>query len=251
MTTATENIATLFISAHREGRQFPAPADAAPATAQEAYLIQDRVFAALHPGVRASAWKVGAPRPGVEPTAAPIPPACVFPGPARVSVAGFHMIGVEIEVAFRLGRDLAGEITRDAAAAAIAEALVTIELCDTRLVDGKQAAPLWKLADCQLNAALIPGSGTRDWRAIDFSGQRAELRIDAQPVAEVVGAHPLGNPLALLPWLAKHCASRTGGLRAGDVITTGAWTGMHIVTTGTEVVARFPGIGEARVTLLR
>jgi 2-keto-4-pentenoate hydratase len=249
VTTDTEKCAALFITAHTKKQQFPAVAEAAPATAQAAYAIQDRVFAALNPGSRAIAWKVGAPKPGVEPTAAPIPPARVFQSSARVKAADFHMIGVEIEVAFRLDKDLAGEVSSDEAAAAVAEALVTIELCDTRLVNGKDAAPLWKLADFQLNAALIPGSGTRNWRAIDFSRQNAELWINGKRVAAVVGAHPLGNPLQLLPWLARHCAPRTGGLRAGDVITTGAWTGMHVISAGTDMVARFPGIGEASVEL--
>ena len=50
---------------------------------------------------------------------------------------------------------------------------------------------------------------------------------------------------------ARAFLERYGGLRAGDVITTGAWTGMHFVDPGAEIVARFPGIGEARVSFLR
>ncbi len=61
--------------------------------------------------------------------------------------------------------------------------------------------------------------------------------------------HPYGNPIRLLPWLAAHCMARCGGLHAGDIITTGTWTGMNFVAPGAEVITRFPGIGEARVTL--
>lgn len=250
MTTSNEINAASFIAAHRQKQQFAATAEGAPATAADAYAIQDRVFAALNPGSRAGAWKVGAPRPGVEPTAAPIPPSRVFASPANVKAADFHMIAVEIEVAFRLGKDLAGEVSADGAAAAVAEALVTIELCDTRLANWKEATPLWKLADFQLNAALITGSGTGDWRAIDFSKQHAELWVDDKKVADVTGTHPLGDPLQLLPWLARHCAGRNGGLRAGDIITTGAWAGMFFASPGTYLVAKFPGIGEAGVGLL-
>jgi 2-keto-4-pentenoate hydratase len=109
---------------------------------------------------------------------------------------------------------------------------------------------LWKLADFQSNSALVVGSGTRDWRAIDFKAQRVELRIGERTIA-ATGAHPFGNPFRLMPWIAAHCARRAGGLRAGDVVTTGSWTGLEIVLPGHEVIARFPGVGEASVRLDR
>jgi 2-keto-4-pentenoate hydratase len=53
----------------------------------------------------------------------------------------------------------------------------------------------------------------------------------------------------LLPWLAAHAARRCGGLRRGDVVTTGTWTGMHFAAAGDAIEARFPGLGQARLTL--
>lgn len=252
MSNSVDKIAALFVEAHTRGRQFEAATDPAPATAQSAYQVQDLVFAALYPGQRAGAWKVGGPRPDVEPTAAPIPSARLYASPARVSAQDFHMIGVEVEIAFRLGRDLpprTAAYAEEEIAAAISEALVTIELCDTRLSNWRDASALWRLADFQLNAALVVGSGIQDWRAIDFARQRAELWIDGARTMEATGAHPFGNPVRLLPWLAAHNGGRCGGLHAGNIITTGAWTGLQFVAPGAEVIARFPGIGEARVTL--
>jgi 2-keto-4-pentenoate hydratase len=252
MSDSAATIAALFVDAHTRGQQFEAATDPAPATAEAAYQIQDRVYAALHSGQRAGAWKVGGARTDVEPTAAPIPSALLYASPARVTGRGFHMIGIESEIAFRLGRDLpprAAPYAEEEIAAAVTEALVTIELCDTRLANWKDTTALWRLADFQLNAALIVGSGRKDWRTIDFSRQRAELWIDGALNKEATGVHPYGNPIRLLPWLAAHCMARGGGLRAGDIVTTGTWTGMQFVTPGAEVTARFPGIGEASVTL--
>ncbi|MSP96833.1 MAG: 2-keto-4-pentenoate hydratase [Betaproteobacteria bacterium] len=245
-------VAAQFIDAHTLGRQFEAVADPAPLTPQDAYQVQDRVFAALHPGQCAGAWKVGAARPDIEPTAAPIPMARLYRSPARVPAQGFHMLGIEIEIAFRLGRDLpprAALYSEDDIAAAVSEALVTIELCDTRLANWKTASALWRLADFQLNAALIAGSGTENWRTIDFTRQSAELWIDGVPTLQVTGVHPFGSPIRLLPWLAAHNMGRCGGLHAGNIITTGSWTGMQFVAPGAQVRAHFPGIGEAHVTL--
>jgi 2-keto-4-pentenoate hydratase len=45
----------------------------------------------------------------------------------------------------------------------------------------------------------------------------------------------------------NHVCKRGQGLHAGDVITTGAWTGLEIAKAGDEVTVKFPGIGEATV----
>ena len=222
-----------------------------PQSADEAYAVQDRVYAAVCGGKRPQAWKVGSAGEEAEPTASPILE--VFSDPARLAGKYRRLIGVEAEVAYRLSRDLpprAARYTDEEISARIGEVLVAIELCDTRLSDWKAAAPLWKLADFGLNAALVTGSGTAEWRRLDFSLQRAELLIDGRPRVDVTGAHPCGDPFRLLPWIVAHCALRSGGLRAGDVITTGSWGGMHPVAPGQTVLARFSGIGEASATIL-
>lgn len=227
-------LAATLERAHRERRPVLLPPDL---TSDEAYRLQDLVFAALARGRRANAWKVGSPGPGVEPIMAQILPGRLFASPAQVAAEALRMIGVEIEIAFRMGED--GEA---------AETLVAIELCDTRLADWDRAPATAKLADFQSNSALVAGSGTARWQDIDFGGQRAELWIDGRLVKQVVGAHPHGNPARLLPWAVAHCARR-GGLRPGDLVTTGSWTGMDFVRPGCEVRALFPGLGEAVVKM--
>jgi 2-keto-4-pentenoate hydratase len=220
-------------------------------TEEEAYRVQDAVFAALWPGVRAAAWKAGGPSDKVEPTAAPIPPERLLVSPASAAGAKMQMIGVEAEVAFRLAKDLpprSRAYSEKSIAAAVGEVVVTIELCDTRLADWKESSGVWKLADFQNNAGLVVGSGTKVWQKIDFLKQEVEFRIGAR-VSKAKGAHSFGNPFRLLPWLVAHCAGRGLGLHAGDVITTGAWTGLEIARPGDEVTAKFPGIGEATVRI--
>ena len=217
---------------------------------REAYDVQDAVFADLWPGARAVAWKAGGPSDKVEPTAAPIPAENVLHSPARAGAA-VQLLGVEAEVAYRLVKDLpprSRPYSERSVAAAIGEVLVAIEWCDTRLAGWKETSGLWKLADFQNNGGLVLGSGTKDWRKIDFLQQEVEFRIGAR-VSRAKGAHSFGNPFRLLPWLAKHCSRRGLGLRAGDVITTGSWTGLEAAQPGDEVTARFPGIGEATVRI--
>src|SRR6185503_21070156 len=218
---------------------------------EEAYRVQDAVFAALWAGTRPAAWKVGGPSDKVTPTSAPIPAENLFHSPASVAGARMRMIGVEAEVAFRLAKDLpprSRPYSERSVAAAVGEVVVVIELCDTRLANWKETPGVWKLADFQNSSAVVVGSGTKDWQKIDFLKQEVEFRIGTR-VSKAKGAHSYGNPFRLMPWLVRHAAKRGLGLHAGDVITTGAWTGLEIAKPGDEVTARFPGIGEATLKI--
>jgi len=246
MDAVVEKISAAFGSAWSSHLQFDADPQAGPKSAADAYCVQDKVFSARYPGRRASAWKAGPAGSQLELAAAPIGE--VLAGPAVIAARGFHMFGMEAEVAFRVGRDLPASAENWSAAEladAVEEVLVAIELCDTRLANWKTASPLWRLADFQMHGALIAGTGTRNWRDLDFGAQHAELWVNGTRKADRTGSHPLGDPLRVLPWAAGHCARRGSPLKAGDLVTTGSWTGMEFVSPGATVLARFPGIGEA------
>ena len=248
--TAIRKAVKLLVDAHRS-RKPAAIGDVVLKTEKEAYRVQDAVFARLWPGAKPAAWKAGGPSDQVEPTAAPIPPEKLLRSPASVAAASMNMVGVEAEVAFRLCRDLpprAKSYSEKEIAAAVGEVLAVIELCDTRLAGWKESSGLWKLADFQNNGGLVAGGGTPDWQKIDFLQQEVEFTIGAR-VRKAKGAHSFGNPFRLLPWIARHCGKRGKGLHAGDIVTTGAWTGLEIAKAGDVVTARFPGIGEATVRI--
>lgn len=230
-----ERLARLLIDARTGGSLVRS--DDAPRDATEVYWIQEAVLQALSGGRRASLWKAIPPRAGADPLATPVPPQGILRSPASAAPARRGLLGVEAEIAFRLGEGLAVE-----------EALVAIELAETRLADWKGAGAWWKLADFQSHGAFVLGSGTRAWRAIDFAAQSVELLVNGVSKARATGAHPSGDPSRLVPWMLEHCARR-GGLRPGDVIATGSWVGIVPVSPGDEVLVRFPGIGEASLTL--
>ena len=246
--TAIAKATKALVAAHRSRK--PAATDGITLREEsEAYRVQDEVFADLWPGVRATGWKAGGPSDKVEPTASPIAPERILHSPASVAAASMNMVGVEAEVAFRFAKDLPPRTrpySERSIAAAIGEVLVVIELCDTRLANWKDTPGLWKLADFQNNGGLVLGSGTKDWQKVDYLAQEVEFRIGAR-VVKAKGAHSYGNPLRLLPWLVKHCRKRGLSMHAGDIVTTGAWTGLEIAKAGDEVTAKFPGIGEATV----
>ena len=64
--------------------------------------------------------------------------------------------------------------------------------------------------------------------------------------ADAKGTHPNGNAPHPLPWLFDHAQARGRGLRAGDLVTTGAWVVLP-VQPGDHVEVAFEGLGTASV----
>jgi len=249
-------IAARIIRAYRTREPFDLQAGEEPASVEEAYAVQDMVAGQLRTqaGDAIRAWKTGGPNAQATPIAAPIPQSKLFRSPVVLQSKDFNVIGIEAELAYALAHDLpprAIPYTETDVAAAIGTVHAAIEVCDSRLRNWRDADPMWKLADNQMNGALVVGDGLRDWRSVQPERQTVVLQVDGETCGAATGGHPYGNPLRLLPWLANHCAARCGGLRGGDIVTTGAWTGLHFVEPGAAVVARFPGIGEAQIRFLR
>ena len=199
----------------------------------------------MFPGARPAAWKVGAPHADVEPTATPI--YTVLRSPAHWTMRPIVELTIEAEVGFRLARAVTpAEAKVVPLEDAFDQVCATIEVCDARLSNYRDAPPLWKLADSQVNAGLVIGTGRANVEVVDYRSIRCEVRIDDRLVFDGTGTHALGDPRVLLRWWLQHAARRST-LRAGDVVTTGTWCGMVEAPAGTRLVARMHGVGEADV----
>jgi 2-keto-4-pentenoate hydratase len=231
-----------LLRAYRERASLAVAADSAPADAAAAYAVQREIWRAVVGSRRPHAWKVGAPTRDTLPSAAAIFPQRIALSPARFSRADFFGLGIEVEIALRFGRDLPARATpwtRAEILDAIASAHVAMELVDTRLADPEAAGPLWRLADNLLNGGLVLGDAIANWRDLDYNRLRVRILADGQPIAETVGRPPLDDIFYCLPWWLEHA----GGARAGDIVTTGAWSGMHPVELPAAVGVEFVGLG--------
>lgn len=212
--------------------------------AAQAYEVQRQVAAAMgwFAQAPARAWKLGG-APGGLISAAGVPADAVHPSGWHVPPGHCHSLGIEGELFVRLSRDLDEHTDLATAYAAIDAWMPGIELCDTRWVAGAQADALLRLADQQLNRALIVGEPVSLSALPDWSMQAATLRVDGEQVVMGRGSHPFVEPLNSLPWLARHAAALGNPLRAGDLIATGSWTGIHWVAVGASVEVEFAGLG--------
>jgi 2-keto-4-pentenoate hydratase len=253
--TLAKSAAALLIEARRQRQPVQLSDDTQPLSSDDAYAIQDAVAAQLWPQARITAWKAGAPDTETEPNTAPIGPPLVVADGSTLNASDFLLIAIEGELAFRLARDLppktdGSDYSRNEVAAAVASVHPTIEIVDSRLSDWQNADALTKLADFQSNGALVVGPAVTGWQRIDALTQPAKLIVNGATVVETEGGNAARDLLRLLTWQANHVARRSGGLRAGDVVTTGSFTGVQLVQPGDEVSVMFSGVGSVSVRLL-
>jgi len=235
-----------LLEARRSGIQV-APPFALP-DRDAVYAIQDGVAAATGP---VAGWKVGARTPTAEPNPAPLLTGALVKSPARFDGKAMHMIGVEIEISFHIARDIAARdkaVGREEALAAVGDAFVGMEVVDTRLANFQQADPEWLLADNQMNHALVIGDGVKDWARLDWPDLQVRLVIDGNIIVDQRGGLGAVDPVRPLAWMIDHAVRRRGGIRQGQAITTGSWTGLRYFPPGTQARGEFSGLGAVEAT---
>lgn len=241
-------IAHRLVQAYHQHTPIQANPLSGPGSIDAAYAVQRAFWHAMVGDSRPTAWKVGSPAREVVPTAAPVFPSRLATSPTCFPRNLFMGLGVEAEIALRFGRDLPPQrepYLLEAILDAIGCVHVAMELVDTRLADPEVAGSLWRLADNLLNGALVLGDAVSHWRELEWDGLTVQVLVDGQPLAGVIGRPPLGDIFHCLPWWLAHA----GGARAGDIVTTGAWSGMHPIGLAAEVAVTFAGLGKAEARI--
>jgi len=219
------------------------PAGLQPTSVEEVACIHDFMAEAYG---EIGGWKIGAPSAEATPFFAPMPRAWMAASGAVLSGPTYRYRVLESEVAFLLGKDLPPRptpYTRDEVMAAVASCHPAIEELESGLIDPKAANNFSALADLQTHGAFIYGPAYADWRSIDFTRERVTLTVDGAVREERTGSNTSGDLLRLLPYLANEGASRTGGLRSGQWITTGSWTGNTPAAPASYAEAVFEHVG--------
>ena len=197
------------------------PADLRPVTVEDAYAVQDALhecLAARGAGAMAG-HKVGCTTPvmqaylGIDhPCAGGVPAATAQHGHGAFRFADFVRVGVECEIAVRLGRDLTGAVDRDAAASAVDAVMAAIEIVDDRWQDYATVTPPTLIADDFFAAGCVLGDGREP--GMDLRTVRGAMTVNGETVGEGTGADILGHPLNTLVWLAGTRAAARRRVRA-------------------------------------
>ena len=188
-------------------------------TEDQAYAVQDGVAAAL--GWRFDRWKSGGAGPQGPFSHSPVNP-----------VAGTALLGVEAEVALRV--DAAGR----------PEAMcIAVELVASRWAEGLDAPPLLRMADHQSNAGLLLGEW-QPYQPLDWANLEWRLALLGQDVIVRRGGHSLADPAGVLPAWFAHATRHGAAVKAGTVVTTGAWGGLHPTMDEVHGSLSIEGLGE-------
>ncbi len=234
----------LLLDARRTGSPIEGlPAALTPANMDEVYAVQDRLAASFG---EIGGWKVGAPSAEATPMFCPMPLAWITRNNSVLSGNHWRFRGLEAEIAFLVGDDLPPRptpYTRDEVLAGMASCHPAIEVLETAFRDPAKAPREAMLADLQMHGGFVHGPALDHWQTIDFTQEKVSLSIDGIVRVERTGSNTSGDLLKLLPWLANEGAARTGGLRAGQWITTGSWTGNTPADSESAVTVEFSTAG--------
>lgn len=247
--SSADKAAALLIAARRTRVPLDRlPEDCRPAGIEDAFAIQAATVAQLHD--RIAGWKVGGVVDG-HVSYGVLLASRAMPSPARIGAADVPLLGMEAEIAFRFVRD-APPRQQPYAYAEVAErvtAFPAIEIVATRYRDYAGTPFIERLADCMSNGAFVAGAECPHWRSVDLATLAVTLEFGDRLVVQRFGGHAAGDPL--LPAVDLVNELRSGsGVAAGQVMTTGTYTGLNFAAPGQRVRAAFADCGIAEVEVL-
>lgn len=251
------DIAARFVRARLAGASLPEFPGQVPTALDSAYACQDAAIVEWPDTVQG--WKVGRilepwlSRFGEDRLVGPIFNRAVYFA-READVVDFPVFAggfaaVEAEFIVRLGTAPPASKTDWTAAEAceLAAAIhVGIETAGSPLATINDLGPTVVVADFGNNAGLIVGPEIPNWRDITPERLASETFVDEKSVGKGTAASVPGGPMAGLAFALNRCARRGLPLKAGQLVSTGATTGIHEIRIGQSARAVFAGVGEIR-----
>jgi 2-keto-4-pentenoate hydratase len=253
--------ARLLVEARRTGKPIKElPQEVRPVVAADSNAIINEITKML--GEEVAGWKITfLYKPREIPFQCQLFASRVFASPAKIPVSLTPSLCTEPEITFRLLADLPprAKLYRPEEVASVVEACPSMEVVDTRFDTqhrtirqrlNERATLVEAYADHITNGAFIIGKGVKDWRDIDFGAVRVRMSADNKTIVETVGGHAFVDPF--LPVVVMANQLRRGpGMKAGQVVATGSFSGFFPVEMGQVIVAEFEGVGQATATFVK
>ena len=247
-----ERIAALF----RERRQIDIlPAELMPLDLGEAYAIRAAVEAIERPRRgEVVGYKIGLTTPimqklcGVdEPCYGAIFATEVRHRRAELPVRDYCRLGLETEIAVRLGEDLPQGGNADRVSAAVESCMAAIEVLEDLRHDYKRLSAAAMVAGNVWNAGAVVGQPVSDWRRLDLANVVARLTINGREIGHGIGGDVMGNPLNALAWLADKLAAAGTPLKRGMIVMTGSMVPIQFPAAGDHAIVEVEQLGTAEL----
>lgn len=253
---APSEVARRFVDARRAARSLPDFPGAIPVDMAAGYRIQDAAISIWPDEV--AGWKVGRiptelqASLGAERVMGPVFARHVVkagsePTPVFAIPGGFA--AVEAEYIYRMGEDApAGKTdwTPEAALALVEDELVGVEFAGSPLATINILGPRVVASDFGNNAGLILGRSIPDWRRRTDDWPPCASYVNGELVGRGAPSSLPGGPAASLAFLMNAVAARGRPLKRGQLVTTGAASGIHDIEAGQTARITFGDLDEIR-----
>lgn len=238
------------------------PGACRPGDLAEAYRVQRHLRRALaERGFgEQTGWKIGCTTPVMQeyldiphPCAGTLYRKTTYREHATLSANDFFTLGLECEIAVRLGDDLprrATPFTADTVVPAVDVAMASIEIVEHRFANFREASVASLIADDFFSWGCVTGQPVPLGEIADPAALTGGFSVnDAEPEQTGTGSAILGHPLTALAWLADHAADVGTPLQRGQIVTLGSVVKTIYPERGQAVSARFEGLPPATVTI--
>ena len=254
------NAAAMLLGAHDRGDRFrPFAASAGIVNVADAYAVQ-REFVRLQMRARGAAavgYKIGLTTRRMQemcgidsPIAGVVLADRVYASGAVLKASTFRRLGVEFEIAVRLGRDLAADGRApglEDVAAAVDAVGPAMEIVDDRAADYAGLDVLSLIADNSWQAGVVLGDFVRPWP--DLAGVEGVVSVDGKVADHGFGRDVLGHPFHSVAWLAGHLGEQGSVLRAGDIVMTGSLVTTRFPDRASAFRFEAAGLGAVELTI--
>ncbi len=262
-TDAIDAAARTCLDMHRTRTRFH-PLDAAlrAAPLDDAYRIQDALHRLMMAGGRGTiaGWKIAVTSKAMQqmtgvdqPAAGAIFSKVVHASPARIDLAAYHHLGVEFEVAVRLGDALpasGGPWTRQSVASRVAACVPAFELVEDGNADYKTLDAFTLIAQNTWNGGVVLGTAT-DWRGLDLEIAVTRCWLNDRPEGQGKTGDAMGHPFEAVAWLANLLNGRGRALERDMIVMTGSSITTKFPAPGDRVRFAIDGLGEAALEVSR
>jgi 2-oxo-3-hexenedioate decarboxylase/2-keto-4-pentenoate hydratase len=164
----------------------------------------------------------------------------------------FVHVGVEGEIAVKIGRDLSpgdGPFDAEKLAGEIESYFAAIEVVDDRYADWHKLDTATLIADDFFAAACVLGEPVAAAEVGDAGELSGVLTIDGVEVGRGKGSDIMGHPLNALAWLANSLVGRGQTLKAGEIVLLGSLSEPQWLDSGDVAVVDIARLGRVEVTV--
>jgi 2-keto-4-pentenoate hydratase len=256
--SAARGLAERLLDEHRRGLPFQALPDLPWDAVDDAYGVQ-RAYVWLRQQEQPSAvagYKIGLTSPAMQamcgidsPVYGSIFTDTVYASGITLRNAQFQHLGVEFEIAVRLGDELPADhaLTLLQVAAAVDAICPALELIEDRHADYGRLNAVSLVADNSWNAGIVLG----DWQPLvhDLADRRGRIRLDSVEVDAGRVGDALEHPLASVAWLADQLRLRGQAVAAGAIVMTGNIVRTRFPEPGQDWEYEVDGLGSVRLRL--